>query len=1414
MKNAILLIIFLCLSVEAVWGQNPFITRWDLSIYGTTTIGFHATVAPGFTAAYTWTEVSGSSSGYGYLGPGTVYRYIDGLPHGAVIELHIEPQHLQRFFFNPGNPYGNELLVDILSWGDVAWTSMESAFYGCTNLNISATDTPDLSLVQNMKSMFNSANVNGPANIGAWNTGSVTNMSLTFFNNQTFNQDIGNWNTSNVTTMRNMFELASSFNQNIGNWDVSNVTDMAAMFGNATLFNQNIGSWNTSNVTNMSFLFNNATAFNQPIGNWNTGNVTTMKNMFSNAVSFNQPINNWNTCNVTSMNNMFTGAVTFNQSIGNWTLKSQVDLYAMLDNCGMSCEQYDNTLIGWSGNPLTPMYRTLGAQGLSYWEGQNARNNLIYGLEWEIIGDIFMECDYLPANNILTLLVDPSEAGTTTGAGQYTEGTNINITATPNGGWQFINWTDEVENEVSDQASFVLSMPATNITLTANFLELLSNDPFITIWNLSLDAGSGANQIQFNATIATGDAAYTWETIPAGTSGSGTLPAGTSLCTITGIPAGSTISLEIEPQNLQRFFINNGSDRNRLVDVTQWGDVVWTSMQDAFKSCENLQISASDTPDLTGVQSMNQMFMWCQALNSPSNIGDWNTSNVNNMSGMFCFASSFNQDIGNWNTGNVISMGEMFVFATSFNQDIGNWNTGNVTNMSQLFYNATSFNQNISNWNTGSVTNMVYMFYNATSFNQDIGNWNTSSVTNMVGMFAYASSFNQEIGNWNTGNVTNMSAMFYNATSFNQDIGNWNTGNVTDLSGLFDHASSFNQDIGAWNTGNVYNMTSMFYNANSFNQDIGNWNTGNVTYMGGMFNYATSFNQSLGNWSLNSNVNLDQMFDLSGMSCENYSNTLIGWSNNPNTPNNRVLGAGDLQYGTNAVTARNNLISNKGWTISGDDPSGYDCSQPVLPTLTTTAVTGITSTSAISGGNITSDSGAAITNRGVVWSTLQNPTVDTNEGITNDGTGSGVFTSNLTGLTPATSYYVRAFAINNAGTAYGEEIDFEADICGRAISWTGGAGLWNDPLKWNLGFVPDNCNNVIVATSGDITVPSGFEGFAKSIINEGHITVEQNAVLNVIGWHDNDLPVIETYPVSEITFNSAMSGGYVFNEGSSPITQRGIVWSTTTAPATNNNEGMTNDGAGTGVYQSEMTGLVPNATYYLRAYATNASGTVYGNELVITTETVFICGTSTVTFTYNGSTVTYGTVLSTGNKCWLDRNLGATRVAEDSDDSQAYGDLFQWGRLDDGHQVRTSSTTTNLSNSDVPGHNMFIMAPNYPNDWRSPQNHNLWQGEGGTNNPCPDGYRLPTQAEWDTERASWSSNNTDGAFASPIKLPLAGRRGGYFDDSVDYDGSEGYYWSSTVDGLDVWALTFYSDGAYTYYGCRVYGKSVRCLKVD
>ncbi|MEY3412763.1 MAG: hypothetical protein RIQ70_1452, partial [Bacteroidota bacterium] len=177
-----------------------------------------------------------------------------------------------------------------------------------------------------------------------------------------------------------------------------------------------------------------------------------------------------------------------------------------------------------------------------------------------------------------------------------------------------------------------------------------------------------------------------------------------------------------------------------------------------------------------------------------------------------------------------------------------------------------------------------------------------------------------------------------------------------------------------------------------------------------------------------------------------------------------------------------------------------------------------------------------------------------------------------------------------------------------------------------------------------------------------------------------------------------------------------------------------------------VTGLTNGTAYTFTVVATNALGN--SSSAVAAAVTPLYCGSS-VFFTYNGASVTYGSVSRAyggvvGTKCWLDRNLGATQVATSSTDHLSYGDFFQWGRGADGHQRITwtnattgtavNSTTATLSSSDTPGDALFITNGTSPFDWRSGQNVNLWQGVSGTNNPCPSGYRLPTETELEAER--------------------------------------------------------------------------------
>ena len=215
------------------------------------------------------------------------------------------------------------------------------------------------------------------------------------------------------------------------------------------------------------------------------------------------------------------------------------------------------------------------------------------------------------------------------------------------------------------------------------------------------------------------------------------------------------------------------------------------------------------------------------------------------------------------------------------------------------------------------VTDMSNLFYGATNLNgpTNIGQWDVSGVKTMANMFKAADNtagnamrFNQDIGNWNIANVNNLSSMFYNCRSFNQDISSWNTASATNLSYMFAYATEFNQPVGNWNIAAATNLQYMFYS-------------------------ASAFNTPLGNWQLNSAItgsNLSHLISNTAINCANYSGTLNAWVNRGNLPKNISFTASGRKYGSNALTARNQLAASVasggfGWTISDGGVNDGTC---------------------------------------------------------------------------------------------------------------------------------------------------------------------------------------------------------------------------------------------------------------------------------------------------------------------------------------------------------------------------------------------------------------------------------------------------------------------------------------------------------
>ena len=219
-------------------------------------------------------------------------------------------------------------IISVDSWGDVQWESMQWFAYNCGFLEKIPDDAPDLSHVNNMLGMFDSA-VKFNQAIDHWDVSNVTDMSHMFSRTHTFNQPLEKWNVSNVTNMKDMFWEAKAFNQPLEKWNVSNVTDMSGMFWGAHTFNQPLEKWNVSNVTNMSGMFDGAASYNQPLEKWNVSNVTNMEYMFGGAEAFNQPLEKWNVSNVTNMSWMFVGATSFNQPLENWDVSNVTNMEHM-----------------------------------------------------------------------------------------------------------------------------------------------------------------------------------------------------------------------------------------------------------------------------------------------------------------------------------------------------------------------------------------------------------------------------------------------------------------------------------------------------------------------------------------------------------------------------------------------------------------------------------------------------------------------------------------------------------------------------------------------------------------------------------------------------------------------------------------------------------------------------------------------------------------------------------------------------------------------------------------------------------------------------------------------------------------------------------------------------------------------------
>lgn len=575
-----------------------------------------------------------------------------------------------------------------------------------------------------------------------------------------------------------------------------------------------------------------------------------------------------------------------------------------------------------------------------------------------------------------------------------------------------------------------------------------------------------------------------------------------------------------------------------------------------------------------------------------------------------------------------------------------------------------------------------------------------------------------------------------------------------------------------------------------------------------------------------------------------------------------------------------------------------------LPTVSTDPIGSITGFSALSGGDVTSQGGSPVIERGVCWNTSGNP--DKDDSRSSDGSGTGQFTSQLTGLSPNTTYFVRAYATNSIGTGYGEQREFstesvvvetgsitdtrdsktyqtvkvgeiwwlaenlnyqtnEGSYCynnqnancssyGRLYDWETAISAcppgWYLPSdeEWKememiLGMSQEDANDENWRHDGSIAIrmksvsgwfsngngtnesklnvmPAGFrdgDGTYSYLGQEarfwtGTVEADGDPWCRYLEYNDDGvyrskrgktrgmsvrciqgsqsyLPTVTTNSVSSITDQSATSGGQITDEGDASVTARGVCWNTTGYPITNEN--YTVDGAGAGAFTSQLSDLLPNTTYYVRAYATNSYGTAYGNQRTFATDDTPEIEESTFLDFRDGQTYK---IIKLNDTWWMAENLNYSSqdswcYNESNTQCNSYGRLYTYDAAKMacpiGYHLATDEEWKQLE---------ILMGMS-----RTEADQDKWRVEGDV------GLKMKSRDDW--------FNTGEGTDAYKFNaLP-----GGFRDVDGTYSllGYAGRFWTATMGpGDDPWVRYLKNDEDGIYRDVRGPDRafSIRCVK--
>ncbi|MCY3411015.1 MAG: BspA family leucine-rich repeat surface protein [Candidatus Heimdallarchaeota archaeon] len=780
---------------------------------------------------------------------------------------------------------------DISSWKTSNVLNMFGMFRDAYLFNQDITGW-DVSKVTDMQSMF----TNNPVfnqDISTWDVSSVTTMFRMFKNTTVFNQDLDSWDTSAVEGMSEMFMDTKAFNGNISGWDVSSVddaswhwgfeqmfenaeafnrdilgwdlnADVSYMFKNAKVFNGDISSWDMRGVTGVAYMFDGAITFNQDLPNWQFSTEQDLSYMFYNATAFNGDLTNWDVSRVDYMDYMFQYAYSFNGSLANWDTRDVDYMRGMFDQA----HSFNGNLTAWDVSSVTYfdyMFRDAWAfnQDISNWNtatGQYYRNMFqnTYSFNQRSLNWPMAFADYLNSMFYNATYVPDISSWDISGVYQMNNMFDFSGLDMFTYDKVLLSWS-----KLSVKSYVTLGAVGVQYTQTTArvFLDVtkswtiydggFNSSYFVSVWDTSL--GTVDNTItlplvasgSYDFTVYYGNATAFHVISYDSTNATASFPVtGTYIFYILG--------------TIEGFSINYGADRLNIIDVSNWGPLVLGDTTNQFFGAQNMQITATDVPDLSQTTSLDYAFHSADSLGN-ADLSGWNTSTITSMRYTFADTNNFNGDISTWDVSHVTLINSMFSNAAAFDQSLNAWNVSSVQYMPRLFANAVSFQGDISSWDVSNVINMNEVFLNAELFNADISSWDVSNVQYFDGTFSETIVFNQNIGSWNVSSATTMRNMFYNSVAFNQSLNSWDVSSVTDMEHMFRN-SNFNGAINIWDTSSVTSMMLMFDNNPVFNQPIGSWNVSQVTNMYAMFSYASAFNQSLSAWDTSKVTDMAQMF--------------------------------------------------------------------------------------------------------------------------------------------------------------------------------------------------------------------------------------------------------------------------------------------------------------------------------------------------------------------------------------------------------------------------------------------------------------------------------------------------------------------------------------------------------------------------